>query len=194
MKTVALTSLRFLALYVAFLAVFLVPPVLHVASGAVAWVGALVLRACWGAPAAWSLTDAGIMLGSPSQWLEMDALTQVRNLPLFWAIVLAVARVRRMPMLLVLTVGSAALVLLDGIIIAGDVWTALDVPANRAFPVVGAFNAFHNTGGMSVAPTFIGALIALTILNQHAAVLGGARRNDACPCGSGQKLKRCCGA
>lgn len=108
--------------------------------------------------------------------------------------VLAVARVRRAPLLLVLAMGSAALLLLDGVIIAGDVWMSVDVPANRAFPVVVAFNALHNTGGMCVAPTFIGALIALTILNQHAPALGDARRNDACPCGSGRKFKRCCAA
>jgi hypothetical protein len=121
-------------------------------------------------------------------------LNQIRNVPLFWAIVVAMAGVRGGRMLALLAVGTVALILLDGIITAGDAWISLDVPPNGIYPLIAAVNALHNTGGMFVAPTFIGAAAALSLRAPDAAETRHARPNDPCPCGSGAKYKRCCGA
>ena len=69
------------------------------------------------------------------------------------------------------------------------------VPFTPAYHVLSVFGVW-SLGGLFVAPIFIGAILAFTFLvdPSQAAVGGAVGRNDPCPCGSGLKYKRCCGA
>lgn len=202
MTSIFWLSLRFLALYAVLLAAFAFPP-LHQIAGAIVGAGAAeILAWCVGAPVNWALSPGGIdfsvLAGEPRYTITMPILEHVRNLPLFFAIVLAAAKVRRRGLLLVLGCGAFALIVLDSLIVAAETWeyVADTVPFNRAYQVLALFRVYHATGaaGMFAAPVFIGALIALTFLGSERGTESVANRNAPCPCGSGLKFKRCCGA
>ncbi|HVM98169.1 MAG TPA: SEC-C metal-binding domain-containing protein, partial [Candidatus Acidoferrales bacterium] len=133
---------------------------------------------------------------SGGKWRELETLEHIRNLPLLAAIIVAAAGRRSRRLIGALVLGSLALLLLDGVIVAAEVWQRLagDLPFNRAYQTLAVFSVFHSTGaaGMFAAPVFVGALAALATRADPAATAPG--RNEPCPCGSGRKWKRCCGA
>jgi SEC-C motif len=202
-------SLRFLGLYALLLAVFALTPLRDITGNLVAATTATILQFASGHVVTWWPAANGIDLsihvagpdGTPiSRWVELETLEHIRNLPLYFAIVLAAAQVRRRRLLVVLAVGALALIVLDGVILAADAWenVAEAMPFNDAYEVLSLFRVYHATGaaGMFGAPVFIGALVALTTLKGERAGTPAptTKRNDPCPCGSGVKFKRCCGA
>jgi hypothetical protein len=201
-------SLRFLALYALLLGIFALPPLQHAAGSILGALAARILQLCSGGEVYWSLTAGGIhftvLAGEPgempvSRWLEMPILEHVRNVPLFVAIVLAAAKVRRKKFLLVLGAGTLGLIIIDSLIAAAEAWEYVSgtVPFNGAYEVLALFRVYHVTGaaGMFAAPVFIGALCALALLRDEGGPAAkSVKRNDPCPCGSGRKWKQCCGA
>jgi len=89
------------------------------------------------------------------------------NLPMFLAVVVALATSRRGKMALVLAVGSTAMIVLDGLSLASLIWQypTVDIPENFAFHVLKLISIWSE-GGWLMAPIFIGALIALTWLSE----------------------------
>jgi hypothetical protein len=200
-------SVRFLGFYAILLIAFANAPLQRISGALVASGGSLVLQACLGRPVDWSVRGRDLVLSVPPQdgrqagTATMSILEHTRNLPLFLAIVLATVFGRgRRPgrrVWYVVAAGSAALVLLDGLIVAAEAWQKLpdDVPYDAAYQVLSVFGVYHTTGaaGMFAAPVFVGALAGLW-LSRDEAPRRQPGRNDLCSCGSGRKWKRCCGA
>ncbi len=202
-------SVRFLALYGLLLAAVALSPLAGPMGRLVAGTAARVLTACTGRPVVSSVVDGAIGLGIATdgghrfEWAPVDALGHVFNVPLFVAIVVAVAATRSGKRLSLLALGLCAIILLglvglDGAVVgfeAWDRWPANVRPhPNAWYQVLGTLAVLHATGGMFVAPTFLGALCAAVLVRPSVrAREAQPRRNDSCPCGSGLKFKRCCG-
>ncbi len=116
---------------------------------------------------------------------------------MFLAIVLAATGTFRGRLFAVLGFGLLGVILLNGLVAAAHAWATMPgaVPFTPAYHVLSVFGVW-SLGGIFVAPVFIGAILALTFLGDPMQQPGGGAvaRNDPCPCGSGLKYKRCCGA
>lgn len=195
--------LAFLLLSTLLLVVFSVAPLSSIAGGAVAWTASTILGWCLGVRVGWSLTaanDIGIAVPAGALWeggiVELQTLLFIKNMPLFIAAVLAAKQKRRRYVSAVLFGGLVGLTLLDGIVVAHTTWETVAVgsrPTSLAFELLALPSVYSGTGGMSVAPIFLGAFVAMLLpasAPERRAV--GVRRNMQCSCGSGLKAKRCC--
>lgn len=209
MTSIFWLSVRFLVLYAVLLGVFMLRPVENLVGGTIGVTAAGVLHLCLDRSVASAVRDDTVVFTvaamNPGETWETDIATleHLRNLPLFVAIVLAAAWARnwhsRRRLVQVLLMGCSGLIVLDGLIVAAEVWQKLpdSVPLTRAYEVLAALGIFHATGGAGLfaAPVFVGALAVLTLRDDPDSLTGAApRRNDPCPCGSGRKWKQCCGA
>jgi hypothetical protein len=219
MKTVWL-SLRFLGLAAVLFPLFFLPPLRSLCGGLAAVVAAVALgvtsdgsfRGSEGASESIELGSQKLPrgmiglttrtgAGSGSRTAEVETFNYIRNVPLFWAALVAAARVRRGRMVVVGLVGSLALLLLDGLVVASAAGEALanvsspqPIHLNAGYQVLAVLAVLHTTGGVFVAPVLIGALAGLVLLGEpRPAASAAAGRNQPCPCGSGLKFKRCCG-
>lgn len=193
---------RSLLVYALFAGIFLTPVAQQITGGFVVQMAARVLSAATSrtveganASGVMRLTLLPVEPVGEASLVRLDTFAHLFNVPLFCAVVVACARRRGWRMVTVLGVGTAALIVLDGIVVAGEAWelfpSAVRPPFTVAYQVLATFGVLHAVGGLFVAPTFIGALVALTLLSrnrpQH------VQRNAPCPCGSGRKFKHCCG-
>jgi hypothetical protein len=198
-------SIRFLLLYALLQAVFTWTPVGSVANRLVASAAARTLSICLDRTVLWTVKGNDIQIKVPVQ-VEGALKAAVanlkngwytRNLPMFLAIVLAAARGFRRRLLAILGFGLLAVILLDGLVGAAHAWNTVSelVPLTTAYHVLSVFGVW-SLGGMFAAPVFVGALLAFTLLGDPVKDQGGRTpgRNDPCPCASGRKYKRCCGA
>lgn len=166
-----LPVLKRLGLFVLFsaalLAAFSVGPLRALAGGAVACTASTILQWCWGAPVGWSLTaanDMAISVPARDVWesgtVELGTALFVRNMPLFIAIVLAVAPRLRRHVAVLLGAGLIALVLLDGVVVAYTTWRTVAGnvrPTGLVFELLALPSVYSSTGGLFVAPVFLGA-------------------------------------
>jgi len=137
--------------------------------------GRPVLHVVKSAPV-WSLTEGRIGIGLPGQpSIELQIVEHVRNLALFVSIVVAVATVRGGRLLLVLGVGSGIVLLLDALIVAAEAWEHLPgaTPSGPVYQGLRVLETLHGSGGMFVAPVFLGAAAACAFLRPT----GAARRH-----------------
>jgi hypothetical protein len=202
-------SVRFAILYAVLLAAVAVSPLAGPMSEIVATTAAHVLTACTSRPVVSSVVDGSIGLaivpedGRQPAWAAVDALGHTINVPLFIAIVVAMGTARAGTRLSYQGLGLCGLVLLglvglDGAVVGFEGWgrwpAGIRPPANACYEVLGTLAVLHGTGGVFVAPAFIGAFCAMVLVRPPShAVRARSRRNDPCPCGSGLKVKRCCG-
>src|SRR5262245_4096858 len=212
-------SFRFLGLAAVLCPLFFLPPLRSLCGGLAAQVAALALSAvsdgsCRGSEGASDSLELGSlkvprgMIGvtargpaGPSRTAEVETFKYIRNVPLFWAALAAAARVRRGRMFLLGLAGSLALLLLDGLVVASaagealaDVSSPQPIHLNAGYQVLAVLAVLHTTGGIFIAPVFLGALAGIALLGEAPpAPAAGVGRNEPCPCGSGRKFKRCCG-
>ncbi len=197
-------SARFLALYGLLQVAFTFTPVGELANRLVASATAQTLSVCMGRTVGWDVEGNDIVINVPVRvgagWKMAQANLRrgwyTRNIPMFLAIVLAATRTFGGRLFAVLGFGLLGVIALDGLVGAAHAWATMPkaVPFTAAYHVLSVFGVW-SLGGMFVAPIFVGAVLALTFLGHPAkeptAPVG---RNDPCPCGSGLKYKRCCGA
>ena len=86
-----------------------------------------------------------------------------RHLPLFLAVVIVLANRRGLPFALLVGVGSAVVVVLEGVGLAALLWkAAVTVPRNSIYQALQIY-AEMGEAGLYAVPTFIGALVALAL-------------------------------
>jgi hypothetical protein len=165
---------------------------------------AQTLEVCMGRSVYWDLEDDEIEIRVPVQIAErwkqansrLGATWYTRNIPMFLALVLAAFGKLNRRALLFLGIGLLAVLLLDGLVVAAHAWGTMQgvVPFNGAGHVLSVFGVW-SLGGIFVAPLFIGAALALALMGHSGGgPLVRPGPNHPCPCGSGLKYKRCCGA
>ena len=199
-------SLRFLLLYAVLQAAFAFTPVGGIANRLVGSAAARTLSVCLDRTVEWDVKGNDIQIKVPVQigtgWKSAVADLRdgwyTRNIPMFIAIVFAATRRFNKRLLTVLGFGVLAIIILDGFVGAAHAWSTISgvVPLTPAYHVLSVFGVW-SLGGIFAAPVFVGALLAFTLLgNPLKEFSGGAGpgRNEPCPCGSGLKYKRCCGA
>jgi len=200
-------SARFLLLYALLQSVFMFTPVGDLANRFVASAIAGTLSVCMDVERGvmWEVEGRDIYIKIPvragSSWklaqAELREGWYTRNIPMFLAIVLAASRTFRGRLFAILGFGTLGVILLDGLVGAAHAWATMPgaVPFTPAYHVLSVFGVW-SLGGIFVAPIFVGAILALTFLGDPTkpAAAGPVGRNDPCPCGSGRKYKRCCGA
>ncbi len=171
-------SARFLAFYAVFLALVAWTPVGPAAGRLVAAGAATVLELCTERPVEGSVVADRLSLRAmpsgthPGAAVELSLLPHVRNVPMFLAILAALAR-RRLGMgLWIAFAGVAAILALDAIVVASVAWKKL-LPLRIGFRVTSAyellavFRVFHVTGaGLSAVPVFLGAAAAWFLLGE----------------------------
>jgi hypothetical protein len=126
------------------------------------------------------------------------------NLFLFVARVLASPGVPRRRRFEALGIGLAMIFLLDTLVVMGDIWqgdrssfpgTRPEVWSGPFAHVLHVISALHPTGGIFMLPVFVWGLALLARpLFVTPSPEGRVGRNEPCPCGSGRKHKKCCGA
>jgi len=209
MTSVLFLSLRFLACYVVLLGVLVSSLGNHLVAGAISATAAEVLERCTGYDVDGEIDGdqmhfrVSALQPPPNTWnVHVNSIEHTRNVAMFIAIVLAadwVPRWRpRRGLLAVLFLGTLGLVLVDGLIVAGDAWQTVsgDLPQNAGYQALATIGVYHATGGAGLfaAPVFVGALSVLALRRDSIRPDAPPGRNDPCPCGSGRKWKRCCGA
>jgi hypothetical protein len=200
-------SLRFVGLYVPLLVVFGAPIVERATGTLLGAVGASTLQALLRRDVTWTLGETGGWRGSrvslvifpEGSGVGIMTLDQSRNIPLFAAVVLALSRRWGARMCAILAVGLAALLVFDGAMLAVNVWNQLPnwAPRTRGFDLLSVLNVYCATGaGIFAAPAFVGALAVVAFGDAEETDARRRRipRNAPCWCGSGVKMKRCCGA
>ena len=126
------------------------------------------------------------------------------NLFLFAALVLAWPGLAGRVRLWALGLGGVAIFALDVLIVMSVVWKADRLYLANAHPEISSgmlahaahvVGALHPTGGFFMLPVFLFGLTLVAapgLAGREVAARAG--RNEPCPCGSGRKFKRCCGA
>ncbi len=198
---------RFLVLYALLQSAFMFTPLGELANRMVASAAAGTLSVCMDVERGvmWEVDGRDIRIQVPVRagagWkLAVADLREgwyTRTIPMFLAIVLAATHTFRRRLYAVLGFGTLGVILLDGLVGAAHAWATMPgaVPFTPAYHVLSVFGVW-SLGGFFMAPIFIGAILAFTFLGDpvQAAAGGPVGRNDPCPCGSGLKYKRCCGA
>jgi len=198
-------SLRFLLLYALLQTLFMFTPVGGLANRLVGSASAQTLRVCMNRQVMWGVEGNDIHIKVPVQsnagWKMARASLRegwyTRNIPMFLAIVLAATRTFRGRLFAVLGLGLLGVIALDGLVGAAHAWATMSkvVPFTPAYHVLSVFGVW-SLGGLFVAPIFVAAVLALSFLGAQPGLrpAGSTGRNEPCPCGSGLKYKRCCGA
>ena len=204
MPRILALSLRFLVLYAVFQSLVAFTPLKELAGRLVGPLGAQMLAVCSGKDISWRYEDGKIVIMATVQLAgrpvrasaKLGALWYTRNIPMFIALVLAAAGSLRGRLVLLLSIGSLAVIFLDGVIVASHAWSSMSkgLPYTPAGYVLSIFGTW-TLGGFSVAPLFIAALIVWGLHDGEEEPVRRAHTapNAPCPCGSGLKYKRCCG-
>jgi len=129
-----------------------------------------------------SIDEYAVWLSIPEATTPVEAPYLNRNLPMFIAIVFTLATSYRLRFFAIVTFGSIVLFLLDSLSLAATLWKGFGDLLPRP-PIYHAFQlfAFWSIGGWSVAPLFIGALIAAPLLQSSEDAADPANPADGAP-------------
>lgn len=169
MRATASGIVRFLIAAGLLLLLVHVSPLQDVLGSKVAYVASKLLSAAWGVPVDWLLTPGstiGLGLSREAAYFRADVATlpMVRNVPLFIASMLTFGARRSPSTWWISATGVIAVMLLDAVVLAALAWPTLAVASGLAPTAAYHFFAITRTnfatGGLMVAPAFLGAILA----------------------------------
>lgn len=180
MRAIVSAAGRFLIAAGILLSLVWASPLYDILGCAVAYVASKVLSAVWGLPVDWLLTPGstvGLGIGRDGAYFRADVATlpMVRNVPVFLASILTFGGWRSPRIWFISAIGVMAVIFLDGVVLVAATWPTLAVVSgiapSTAYQVIEITRMNFGTGGLMVAPVFLGAVLAWTTETRPSAPL-----------------------